>query len=429
MASEIVGYVWDDKRKRYFRITNGDQRINRLYSNNRNQAQKRRRDIEKRESDQRREHDGNKTKNTRKISAAASMEMYRAEHMPRGHQILFNTRMGTFKLLQGWPLVMQLMRCTKMVKLMDSPVWLLRDKKHVVRAQRDLLSFYDAALFGHDPLCSPKTEMIMGLNDQVRDFQMDSIIFTVSFEDNSIHLHALCARDFETCFTSTYDDEPPVRFLMNDLELQTLASRKTEVFKLQGLVYLSDHKLTTAWKGNTHPTLMAYASGLTVVAGGRLICLSIHGLEIEHTQQYERAIHYISAEPEYRHHPESDMGIDYVRLIVVTTNKVYIHSVAVSYFKSVFRRPSFLLRGVELPISNDNLATPVVMRFGSHLLIEQSGALFKWVDLESHQAKTISLPCFARSRDAGETWSQSRFFEIDNRLFISSRNQLMELLP
>lgn len=424
MAPELPGFYYDEAKKKYFRITNGDQRHNAQYSNSQTQADKRRK-VQKEKTTAA----GTKFNSNGGFSRQASQ----CKYYPQTTDLLLNLKLGIASISDGWPLLYKLTRCENMVLLKNEAAWLLEDKEKLICATGNSMTFYNTSKFVKDVSCQPESTHLWNISRRVKQVKMTKEYIAVQFGDSSVEVFNVL-NDSQCVGTQVLQVEagpgsPNIQF---DLKRNRFALVN------EGKAFFCSLK-----EGKVSQSVQVFPKeipvdgiecklGYLVLFGGKTVSLrqtAEHGKYKKGESEqpllkldFKKKVLRVFLESSNQVHGKTL----FMRLIVVTSDEIHVYSLTAP-FNAV--REQDLKRQLKVAFKNDNIAMPIVFRIGNQVLVEVSGSSFMKVDLTKGRADLINLPCFRNSRPAlgGQHWGRSFLFHEAGRVFISSSDCLSKL--
>lgn len=394
---EIPGFYFDEVKKRYFRITNGDQRHNSGYSNNSIQANKRRKRILAVSS----------SEETSKASTQAELVKY----YPTGADLLVNVKLGISCVPSCWPLLGYLQRCTHLSTLVDGKCWMLEDNQLIFRFDGGDVLVYKFHSLLEDP-DAPSAGYIPGNGgSEVEQIGESNNIFYIKYANNDLVAGELTSSRTQFSMIHGQPGQQECHACVTDQGIMVLLGHNFEIFSFSG----HREKMAVKWHGRHPVEQMLHQNGVLVVAGNKCVTLICHSLKYMHILKHKKQVHRVFLDDmTLRPNKVSGKYMEYARLTVVTTDTIFL------YMIDLLRKTGGVSKVVQVKIANDNIAVPIVLRIEEQLLVEISGEQFTWIDLESRRAQAILLPCFAnvRSPNQSRQWNRSRFVTFEGRYFV-----------
>lgn len=409
MAVEIPGFYFDEKKKRYFKITNGDQRHNAQYTNNSHQARKRRKQLLNNENTQ--------SHPNKQDNAQISKRATRAKYHPSTTDLLVNTKMGIASISPGWPALMHLQACEEMVSFSDHQLWLLQDTTKLVCFENGVLSVFSTG--DYITRCNPlatahvaytSVQHLVMAGEWLMVKESTHRLLRYKFSEASAEL------SFISCIEESFEGSDfgffvsdRFLFLVNDttLILQPLFEPHRE------LVIESPVKDRVQY--------VAMEGEVLVVADHKSVYLRELWDREKHLH-FEKTIHHVFLDNLSRLKFGDAEKPRFLRLTVVTTDAVHIYS-----FDMLHPKLDAGGESISIKISNDNIAMPIVFRMADNMLIEISGSSFHWIDLLNGKAEVILVESFANARQHQDWW-RSDYFNTCDRLFLLSSDRLNEIV-
>lgn len=427
LVREIPGYYYDETKRKYFRITNGDQRHNAQYSNSQVQAKKRRRKNQK-------------TKKTSKTDTLSQEKFSKLAHQmkyyPRNVDFLLNVRLGLTAIPSGWPLLTALERCDKMITRVNQQSWLLENRDTLICASDSGLTFYDAAQFTKDTSCEPRYVHYWDRPRRVKNLMMTMNWIGVYSAENELEVFRILKDTYVIGPTETIFNLVPnssqLQFVLTNDRLFTIHNGILSTHTFNADDRNSRDTEINVWDKSKPLEHFIYKCGVVGLAGGKSVTLLLMSQYLDsilkgkpkqplkHMLSFDKKVHHI-----YLHPIENDHGpVKFARLTVVTSDHIHIYNL-----DTLLKDLKAFEDHIKVPITNDNLATPIALHIGEQFLVEMSGSTFNWIDMNRGKSEIIELPCFAKARDPqhGQHWGRNFFFHSSNRFFISSSEGLNEL--
>lgn len=404
---EIPGFYFDEVKKRYFRITNGDQRHNGGYSNNSIQANKRRKRILAVDASER----------TSKASTQADLVKYH----PTSADLLVNFKLGLASIPSGWPVLSLLQRCTHLSTLIDGKCWMLEDNQLIFRFDGGDVLVYKFHSILEDPY-APSVGYIPGNGgSEVEDLGQANNIFYIKYANNDLIAGEFTSSGTQLSMIHGQPGNQTCQACVTDQGIMVLLGHKFEIFSFSG----HREKLAVKWHGRHPADQMLHQNGVLAVAGNKCVTIICHSLKYMHILKHKTQVHRVFLD-DMTLRPDKVAGkyLEYARLTVVTTDTIFL------YMIDFLTKKGGVTKAVQVKIANDNIAVPIVLRIEQQLLVEISGERFTWINLESRRAQTILLPCFASARSPNQSrqWNRSSFFVFGGRYFVLTSSGLYEFM-
>lgn len=407
---EIPGFYFDEVKRKYFRITNGDQRHNAGYSNNSIQANKRRKRIFSPV-----DNGGN---------SRTSKQTELIKYYPTTTDLLINVKLGIACIPSGWPLLTHLQRCNQLSTVVSGKCWILNETKLLFRLDGGDILVYKFHSLLRDPY-SPSVNYVPGngVGSAVEHIDADNSVFFIKYATNDLVVGEFTASGTQLSLIHNQPGQQTCHACISDQGVIVLVGRIFEIFRSSG----QREKLAMKWHGNHPVEQMIHQNGVMVIAGQKCVSLLCHSKKFMHVIKHEKQVQRVLLD-DMTLRSEKFLGkpLEYVRLTVVTTDTIFVYMIDLLKKKVRTSKEDC----VEVNIANDNIALPIVLRIGEQLLVEISGERFTWVDLESRRTQNIVLPCFAdaRSPNQNRQWGHSRFFVAEDRYFILTSSGVYEFL-
>jgi len=424
MAPELPGFIFDPVKKKYFRVTNGDQRYNSGYTNNSVRANKRRQ----------------RSNNPQNIGVSQGAELLK--YFPSDYSdLLVNVKLGLSCIPSGWPLLLGLQQCTHISTILDKKAWLLEDGIWLLRIEDNQLvkdnfqDYLDGSLATHRAVGHVSRMDAIEFVSYVHG--LTSIVYKDSEEigaamvlENQTALHSVSR-------TSGGHDRSPFNACLCEEGLIVAKGGKLLLKEPSGSV----RPWNRVTNNQTTVDHMCYLNGVLAMAGAKKVNIFRKGNRYSHSLRVENHVHRVFLDevgvyPSYRnskrdgasssHHSSHEMPhlahLRYMRLTVVTTNSIYFYVLDLLQPRSKVKEQFTISESecMKLQVSNFNNADPIVLKMGDQLLIEVHEEQFTWIDLQTQRKKNVALPCFTNARKDRSGWSRSRLLIFNNRYFIQA---------
>lgn len=392
---QIPGFYFDEARNRYFKITNGDQRLNSSYSNNSVRAIERRKENEKdRQS---------KRNKKRDKSLDVSLDAQKKHNPVNFQNFLLRTKLRYDRRAPS--ITQRLSSITKILLWAEFPTWPYSPLNAILLARGPYLELYPGNFVpgsGTQPIariCS------LGMDPQLRISHVQShvnwLAYLYGFElhickwDCSLrtfrrvlHRQILeaglmadeyreCRDDFimqmNTCRFFPYFDE---EFLVLHLERGYKLVIDLEDFLISSLQInlLTDEILPT------NDTFFSQACDTLLFNTGKfLVVINKSGARRE--WRFDSPVHaYYSSSLQILNATKDIVQI--VKLYIITAKDVIIREFDSESLK-------ILGKDVVIPHGNDNQARPLIYRFRDQIMVEEREGIFKVIDMKLLVEKTV----------------------------------------
>ncbi|OBA22851.1 hypothetical protein METBIDRAFT_93560 [Metschnikowia bicuspidata var. bicuspidata NRRL YB-4993] len=421
---EIPGFYFDETRKRYFKITNGDQRHNAAYSNNSVRAQERRK--EHKETDRiKRSKPAN-----RFLDASLIAEKQRCSSS--FYHWLLKSRLA---YILGHPgLINRISSSSSTIKLIEAPAWSFGAGKRVLVANGPLLKLHTKLDFLQGCISQPIATLNLSEDERgtrSTDRKIDSLtakgIWVACFYGCTFHLlqwrwnetETECQpRDFTDRFNSSlvfYNGQNAINTLREILDSRLFPIFEENLLSLyldkgyRVILSLDPFYIRVVDRFYFTPspqissTFMHVNNTVFYNSGKHLMA---HGVSST-PQKWKFNFPVYAYDVVYLDGIESrrDQGI--IRLFVITAKEVIIRDLSDSL--------GVIGPDICIPISNDNQARPLVSRQGQYVVVEEGDGILKLIDTKFLSSKTLNLNMkFTSPRD-----TMPRMFELGTNVILA----------
>lgn len=435
----LPGYTYDPERKKYFKISNGDQRHNTKYSNNSVQTAHRRKTLEA-------THVNKKAKSNPRLPDA-SISAYRTTYCPDARDLLLNMRLGINQNLPaGLSTAMLLPSFKRYVSCGDFLIWPLFNELlvfisvHLGLALASLDSFLEHSInligmphlayvgldntlldLGQVEVYDNWTFVFNGVNPQLfrwvekhGNYRVENHTGWLRIKLRGLHPNHIDERG--VCYHGQFGKD----------ELQILSSKgwmiRFDLIRFE----VSNHD--QASPNANYKRLMnivpevANDAKLSVVDDLVLFNVGTDIFTVKNTNgnftrwKFGRHIHQYYVDRFSIHTPGKTDSQQYYRLLVVTTGALFIKEFLAGTDLTV-------VNDTKIPLHNDNNAFPLCYRFGLFLLIETSHFSCTLIDMDSKSIAYVHFPSLSAFKE------KKRIIEYRGHFYVCTRTQLFELQP
>lgn len=401
MLVDIPGFFFDKEKKRYFKITNGDQRHNSQYTNNTQQARKRRKKILDKPDTPKR-HD------LVHISKQAQI----TKNAPDFLDFRLNSCLGLAQLPPGRATLMHLQAGESWVMLKREKLWLLADRSKVLTFADGVVALYTFDSY----LQSRPLATVHVLAFQIEEILMESHWVVVRETNSKYSWYKYLEEENILMYISTAENEENYKFAIHGNSLY----QANEGALIQLPLTDMGHERQIKFNAYSDTQKVIIESQVLVAIQEKSVWLRDLLTSSSNEIRMDKKIHHVYVETMAAPaHGNSDQR--FLRLIAVTTNAVFVYSVEASENLRVSEIHE------TIKIDNDNLAMPITFLLGDQLLVEISGTTFQWIDLSMGRVDRIELLSFSIARLENE-WGRSDVFTHNDKLYILSSDSLIEII-
>lgn len=401
MLVEIPGFYFDKEKKRYFKITNGDQRHNSQYTNNSQQARKRRKKILDKPSTPKRHDLVHISKQARITKYAPDLVDFR-----------LNLSLGLAQLPPGRTILMHLQAREKLVMLKREKLWFLADRSKVLTFTDGVVALYTLdSYLQFRPLAT-----VHVLAFQIEEILMESHWVVVRETNSKYSWYKYSEEEISLIYISTAENEENYKFAIHGNSLYQANGGALIQLPLTDM----GHEREIKFQAHSDTQKIIIDNQVLVVIQEKSVWLRDLLTSSSDEIRMDEKIHHVYVENMATTVGENS-GQRFLRLIAVTTTAVFVYNVEVSEKLQV----SDIHETIK--IDNDNLAMPITFLLGDQLLVEISGTTFQWVDLSMGRVDRIDLGAFWNAR-LGHEWRRSDVFTHNDKLYILSSDSLSEII-